>query len=102
MAALPAGALLGTGQKPTGTDPQGGGLQSQTAGGNTGKAKSLESLQMERAIEPMKNKNQNELDGELDGDKSIFDATHCRRDRSLSKTTPFADISVGVVILFGR
>jgi hypothetical protein len=46
-------------------------------------------LQLERAIEPMKNKNHNELDG----DKSIFAAAGCCGDRLVSKTTPFAEIS---------
>src|SRR5438093_1122987 len=89
MAVLPAGALPGTGPQPTGTDAQGGGLQSQTAGGHPGSANDIESLHLERAMEPMKNKNHDELDG----DKSIFASPRCCGDHSISKAIPFADIS---------
>jgi hypothetical protein len=54
-------------------------------------------LQLERAIEPMKNKN---LD-ELDGGKSIFADPRCGGDHSASKINIFADISFRVGIVFG-
>jgi hypothetical protein len=62
MAALPAGALSGTGQKSTGTDAQSGGLQPQTAGGYHGKAKRVENTALKKIIERMKTKNLDEDD----------------------------------------
>jgi hypothetical protein len=46
-------------------------------------------------MEPMKNKNHDELDG----DQSIFAASRCCDNRAISKTTPFADISKGVTFV---
>jgi hypothetical protein len=48
-------------------------------------------------MEPMKNKNHDELDG----DQSIFAASRCCDNRAISKTTPFADISERVGDFFG-
>src|SRR5882724_44434 len=95
MAALPAGALSGTGQKPTGADAQGGGLQSQTAGGHPGMATDLEKSPLNRMKERMKNE---KLD-DLENGQSMFAAARRHRDHSLSKTTPFADISIGIAFI---
>src|SRR5665213_3139927 len=92
MAALPAGALPGAGAKPTGTHAQGGGLQPQTAGGHLGTAQRIANASLKKINERMKPKN---LD-DLDGHQSIFAAPRCRCVRSISKTTPFADISFSV------
>jgi hypothetical protein len=92
MAALPAGALLGTDQKPTGTDAQGGGLQPEKIGGHPGKAQRVENALLKKQAERMKTKN---LD-ECDESKSIFASAACRRHHPFSKTTPFADISFRV------
>src|SRR5665213_704541 len=92
MAALPAGALPGAGAKPTGTHAQGGGLQPQTAGGHLGTAQRIANASLKKINERMKPKN---LD-DLDGHQSIFAAPRCRCVRSISKTTPFADISIGI------
>src|SRR5665213_939635 len=94
MAALPAGALPGAGAKPTGTHAQGGGLQPQTAGGHLGTAQRIANASLKKINERMKPKN---LD-DLDGHQSIFAAPRCRCVRSISKTTPFADISNSVTI----
>src|SRR5665213_3454531 len=89
MAALPAGALLGTDQKPTGTDAQGGGLQSQTTGGHPRTARRIEPSHPNRLVARKKNKNHDELEGD-----KLISATSCFDcNISVSKTTPFADIS---------
>jgi len=44
----------------------------------------------------MKERMKNEKLDELDDPQSIFAAARRRRDRSISKTTPFADISKAV------
>src|SRR5438876_11449413 len=96
MAALSTRALSGAGEKPVGTDAQGGGLQSQTAGGHLGSAKRLVNTTQKQMNGRMKTKNHDDSDRH----QSIFAAARCRRDHSISKTTTFADISFRVVICF--
>src|SRR5882762_1000731 len=92
MAALPAGALPGTGPKPTGTDAQGGGLQSQTTGGNRGTAKRIENWPLVRLNEVMKN----EKHDQPRSGRAHFHLATLRLQQLCLKTIPFADISDGV------
>src|SRR5882762_1178410 len=89
MAALPAGALPGTGPKPTVTDAQGGGLQSQTTGGNRGTAKRIENWPLVRLNEVMKN----EKHDQPRSGRAHFHLATLRLQQLCLKTIPFADIS---------
>jgi hypothetical protein len=82
----------GTGEKPIGTDAQGGGLQPQTAGGHPETAKRVENASRKKMKERTKTKNHDELADR----KAIFTGASRRRRHLFSKTSPFADSSFGI------
>jgi hypothetical protein len=84
-----------TGEKPIGTDAQGGGLQPQTAGGHPETAKRVENASRKKMKERTKTKNHDELADR----KAIFTGASRRRRHLFSKTSPFADSSFWVATL---